>query len=217
MTAHTCDYVVSEGWRSVPTLPYFDSTAGRRRRSLRVLLSQLQPRTPRKSVCQMERSTPIPQLGSEFNAFLFAPVGEDKNEMVLSVLSALARLNVDPWLEAVSLTKLSERAAIERLTSLIAALPNASLVCRNPAEVAARLIALLPRGAVSEIPCQTLLGADAALSSHVAVRLILINVIFVILMLGSLWLARTPTQPPGTSVTAPQAAPAQVSRPNFGR
>jgi hypothetical protein len=44
----------------------------------------------------MRHSASISQLGSKFDAFLFAPVGNDKNEMVLSVLSALARLNVDP-------------------------------------------------------------------------------------------------------------------------
>jgi hypothetical protein len=40
------------------------------------------------------------QLGPEFENFLFAPIGEDSNGMVLSVLSALARLDIDPWQEA---------------------------------------------------------------------------------------------------------------------
>lgn len=64
----------------------------------------------------MEHSASMPQLGSEFDAFLFAPVGDDENGMALSVLSALARLSVDPWLEAASLAQLPEHSAIERLT-----------------------------------------------------------------------------------------------------
>lgn len=79
---------------------------------------------PRKPECQMRHSASISQLGSEFDAFLFAPVGNDKNEMVPSVLSALVRLNVDLWLEATTLAQLPERTAMERLTSLIAALPR---------------------------------------------------------------------------------------------
>ena len=170
-----------------------------------------------KLVCQMEHSASIPQLGSEFDAFLFAPVGDDKNGMVLSVLSALARSNVDPWLEAASLAQLPEHTAIERLTSLIAALPDGPSVRRDPARIAARLIALLPRGANSETTCQTLRSVDATADPHVVARLILINIIFVALMLGALSLARTPAQSPGTSPATPHTAPAQISTPNLGR
>jgi hypothetical protein len=35
-------------------------------------------------------------LGAQFNDFLFAPIDEDANGSLLSVLSALARLDVDP-------------------------------------------------------------------------------------------------------------------------
>src|ERR1041385_6163180 len=105
----------------------------------------------RKPECQMRHSASISQLGSEFDAFLFAPVGK-----VPSVLSALARLNVAPWLEAATLAQLPERTAIERLTSLIAALPNDPPARRDPAKIAARLIALLPRGADSQTTRQTL-------------------------------------------------------------
>ncbi len=49
------------------------------------------------SAAKMNSNAP---LGSEFDNFLFAPIGVDKNGMVLSVVSALARLDVDPWEEA---------------------------------------------------------------------------------------------------------------------
>ena len=37
---------------------------------------------------------------ARYNDFLFATVCEEANGMQLSVLSALARLNLDPWEEA---------------------------------------------------------------------------------------------------------------------
>ena len=63
-------------------------------------------------------------LGSEFDAFLFAPIGEDKNGMLLSVVSALARLNVDPWQEAAQLAGLPGDTATRRLASLIASISS---------------------------------------------------------------------------------------------
>src|SRR5208283_4470219 len=80
-----------------------------------------------------------PLIGPEFDEFLGAPIGEDRNGTTLSVLSALARLDVDPWREATSLARMPREAAAERLTALIDALP------REPAS-AADLIALLPKG-----------------------------------------------------------------------
>jgi hypothetical protein len=50
-------------------------------------------------------------LDSEFNDFLFAPIGEEGNEMLLSVLSALARLGVDPWQEAARLSQLPKETS----------------------------------------------------------------------------------------------------------
>ena len=54
----------------------------------------------------MTRSVPVALPGSEFNDFLFAPIGEDRNGMSVSVLSGLARTDVDPWKEAASLAQL---------------------------------------------------------------------------------------------------------------
>ena len=51
-------------------------------------------------------SVTVTQLSSEFNDFLFAPIAEDRHGMPLSVLSALARQNVDPWQEAANLASL---------------------------------------------------------------------------------------------------------------
>jgi hypothetical protein len=90
-------------------------------------------------------SSPIPLPGSEFNDFLFAPIGEDRNGMLVSVLSGLARSDVDPWQEAARLAELPGETAIQRLASLIAALPDRVSSYPDSRTIAARLVALLPR------------------------------------------------------------------------
>jgi hypothetical protein len=81
---------------------------------------------------------------SEFGPFLCAPVGEERNGMLLSVLSALARLDVDPWLEAATLTKMPAKDAALRLTLLLSSLPSEAATLLAPSTVL-RLIALLPK------------------------------------------------------------------------
>jgi hypothetical protein len=83
-------------------------------------------------------------IGSQFNDFLYASIGEDANEMPLSVLSALTRLNIDPWLEASQLSKLPKDTATQRLASLIAQCPTLRLAQADSQAAAARLIQLLP-------------------------------------------------------------------------
>jgi hypothetical protein len=90
----------------------------------------------------------VSRLGSEFDAFLFAPIGADRNGMLLSVLSAFARLGVDPWQEAAKLARMPLGTAAQQLTALIAALPAEPSAPLDPPTIAARLIALLPRSAI---------------------------------------------------------------------
>jgi hypothetical protein len=52
-------------------------------------------------------------LRPEFDDFFYAPIGADGVEMPLSVLSALARLDVDPWTEAAELSELPKGAAAQ--------------------------------------------------------------------------------------------------------
>ena len=90
-------------------------------------------------------TAPISVPSSEFNDFLFAPIGEDKNGMLVSVLSGLARSDVDPWQEAAKLAQLPGDAATRELAALIGALPDRAAPCPDPRTIATRLIALLPR------------------------------------------------------------------------
>ena len=80
----------------------------------------------------------------EFDDFLHAPVGAKGNEMPLSVLSALSRLNLDPWKEAAELSELSKDTAKKRLASLIARLPGGTWTLVDAKVIAERLIELLP-------------------------------------------------------------------------
>jgi hypothetical protein len=85
-----------------------------------------------------------PRLGSQFDAFLFSPIGEDRNGMPLSVVSLLARRDIDPWQEAATLAAMSVDAASRRLDSLIRTLPAQPLTLPDSRTIATRLIALLP-------------------------------------------------------------------------
>jgi hypothetical protein len=93
----------------------------------------------------MTHAALTPLLGPEFDNFLFASIGDDRVGPLLSVVSALARLEVDPWKEAAGLARMPREQAKERLTLLIASLPKGSTASQSPKAIAARLIALLPQ------------------------------------------------------------------------
>jgi len=157
-------------------------------------------------VVEMGRSVAAVQLGSEFNTFLFAPVGDEKNGMMLTVLSALARLDVDPWREASELARMPRAAANQRLTSLIAALPDAPSTWSQPDTIADRLIALLPRGDSASVPaCGKLLGAAAVLNSLRVARVLAINLLLLAGMLCAQW-ALVNLKPPADADTMQASA-----------
>jgi hypothetical protein len=93
----------------------------------------------------MTHAALAPLIGPEFDDFLGASIGEDRNGTGLSVLSALARLDVDPWQEATSLARMPREAATARLTELIDALPRAPTDAIPSRTSAADLVALLPK------------------------------------------------------------------------
>ena len=95
----------------------------------------------------MTHAALAPGIGREFDPFLFASVGEDRHGQLLSVISALARSDLDPWLEAVSLSRMSHGQATARLCGLIAALPGGPPSGRPVDAVAGELVALLPQTA----------------------------------------------------------------------
>ncbi|MEO3431353.1 hypothetical protein AAFN88_21025 [Pelagibius sp. CAU 1746] len=82
---------------------------------------------------------------SRFNEFLFAYVGEERNGVSLTVLSALARLGIDPWEEAARLSEMSEETATSSLTATIAGLPEGNWKASDSRSIAVRLMNFLPR------------------------------------------------------------------------
>jgi hypothetical protein len=84
-----------------------------------------------------------PSPGGEFDEFLFALIDGGRGDVPLTVLSALVRLNIDPWVEAGILAQMPRPFASQRLSFLIDALPDRS-VRGDVGAISDRLIALLP-------------------------------------------------------------------------
>jgi hypothetical protein len=163
----------------------------------------------------MTRCTSIAPLGSEFDSFLFATIGEDGNGMRLSVLSALARLDIDPWQEANELARLPREAAIQRLALLIARLPDGSSAHRDPGMIAGRLIALLPRQESFNVPSSATLREGT--NSRAALYMFFI--LMALFMGAQAFVARHPPQAQLDNAPTPAAstvAPGLAS-PNSGQ
>jgi hypothetical protein len=84
-------------------------------------------------------------LNARYDDFLFAPVCEDANGMRLSVISALARSNVDPWEEATRLAGMPKAIAEKTLLSILDLVSGRSWKSPEAAAIAARLVRLLPQ------------------------------------------------------------------------
>ena len=161
----------------------------------------------------MTRSASFSVLGSEFDNFLFASIGEDRNDMPLSVLSALARLDIDPWLEAAELAQLPRETATQRLALSIAALPDGPSARLEHGTIAARLIALLPRQASFNIPSRgTLPNAEDVTKFRAGMYM---YAVFIIITMAVQWLVtsrQTPAQvdtthAPASSTVSPDVRP----------
>ncbi len=142
--------------------------------------------------------------------------------MPLSVISAFARLDLDPWQEAANLAQLPKATAARRLASLIAKLPGLPLAQRDIATVASRLIARLPRLASSPVAAtKTLLGASV--SARTAIRaypFLYVWVILAVFVLGGLSIAASQLTAGHIDSNSPPAAGtdiSQVSPPIAGR
>ena len=85
--------------------------------------------------------------GTPFDAFLYAAVGEDRNGNTVTVLSALARLGLEPWQAASELAALTGEEARNRLDGLLTRLRDVPALGQDHAAIARRLIALLPNAA----------------------------------------------------------------------
>ena len=107
---------------------------------------------------------------------MYAPIGAERNDSVLSVLSALARTGIDPWQEAARLAQLSKALATQRLTAIIAGLPDGQWAQAETGAIAARLIELLPAKGVAPSASPGPVGAKR-LPSSLPLKLLLVVVL----------------------------------------
>jgi hypothetical protein len=89
---------------------------------------------------------------SEYNAFLFAAVGEEKVGLPLTVLTALTRLGFDPWREAARLSDLPKETAARVFAVTIAMLPEGDWKASESEAIAVRLVNWLPGRSAVVIP-----------------------------------------------------------------
>jgi hypothetical protein len=133
---------------------------------------------------------------------------------MLSVLSAMARMNLDPWQEAASLAQLPGDAATHRLAALIAAVPGGPSVPAEQQLIAARLIALLPNQTRSILPAlplrKDLFSVGALIRSRMTLYVLLV-LIAVTLAITGLTASRRPSTSPDTTqisgTTVPPGSP----------
>jgi hypothetical protein len=160
----------------------------------------------------MTHAALAPLIGPEFDQFLGAAIGEDRNGTTLSVLSALARLDVDPWREAASLARMSREAAAERLTALIDALPHDEASEVESKASPADLVALLPKSKTPGFPTSD----NAFVANGFRPRPMLVGLGALVLMLLIVFAmsARFPTGSEDSAhPLAPRAADATIAPP----
>lgn len=85
--------------------------------------------------------------GSDYDAFLFANLGEDRTGATVTVLSALARLDLEPWTEARELARLAREDAQVRLTTHFEAIADIPVLALASESRAAKMVSLLPKRA----------------------------------------------------------------------
>jgi hypothetical protein len=108
----------------------------------------------------------------EFDAFLFASIGEEVDGVPLSVLSALSRLDLDPREEAVRLAHLTREAAADQLARMIARLYDRRWSVAEALRIARGLVERLP---VSRAAGTTVAAAAGVrLATHIPAASLLI-------------------------------------------
>jgi hypothetical protein len=144
-------------------------------------------------------------LGSEFDTFLFAPIGEDQNGLTLRVVSLLARMNLDPWEEAGDLANLSTEAAGRRLALSLDSLTDPSLRQAICEPLVLRLLTLLPRRAPTAIAIPPA-GVNAAATPNLGTGVTIIFVAATLVLLGVLIFASRGLVPSPAPSQIPPAA-----------
>jgi hypothetical protein len=156
---------------------------------------------------------PHERIDPVYDKFLYAQLGEEANGMQLSVLSALARQNMDPWEIAQKLSVLPREPAVRFLTPLLACVPGDVPEREAPEVIAARLIAMLPSLAISDRKAGPAYSEHPHAQPNLAIDRIRLFVAFALLLLfGQLLLSSlSPGPTSGKSMSSTASAPTGVS------
>ena len=133
--------------------------------------------------------------GTDFDRFLYAFVGEDRNGSDVTVVSVFARLGLDPWKEAADLAVLGKEGSRTRLSGLLSGFKDVPTLGGEHAAVAARLIMLLPerlsrRAPKRSVPIQSK-GPLPSKGSMLSIELVF-GVIVVVLVLARIYALANP-------------------------
>jgi hypothetical protein len=131
---------------------------------------------------------------SDLQEFLFAPVWEENNGTPLSILSALARLGMDPWGEAARLAEMPRAAAVSALAAILARLPRSEPEVPDYSGISERLVQFLPQG--GSRPSSNTYGTDngsaagggAAAVSPQTIGLVAVAAVVAVLLQVNGWL-----------------------------
>ena len=167
-------------------------------------------------MAETTRSAPSP-LAVEFNAFLFAPIFEERSEAQISVVSALARLDLDPWQEAAELAQLPRDTAGKRLASLFERLPGGPSVHPDGGSTTARLIELLPSPKKPETSLRETLPVSAANRAALAVVVLMVYLMAWVFLIDYVTGPRAPLPSDKTHASVSQAPAKPMPAPSSNR
>ena len=157
-------------------------------------------------------------LSKEFDPFLSSPLWLDRNESPLSVMSALARLDIDPWQEAAALAALSKAAAITRLSALLGPLPGSPATKPDREGLCQRVLGLLPAPyVVTRLPARGLppSGKAATRAGPTASSILFLGWLVIAGLIGASVLPRLtdrPAAPAAAMVTHSAVGPTSHGR-----
>jgi hypothetical protein len=154
----------------------------------------------------MVRASALSTLPSTYDDFLYALVGESTNGALLTVLSVLARQNLDPWREAADLSRMPHEIAALRLISMITVSPGQSSTA-NQAAVADRLIALLPCRIAAVDGAPNVSREESAVRRSPPGINLMVIAIYIVVMILSQWIAASVFEkPPAHVPSLPEAS-----------
>jgi hypothetical protein len=145
-----------------------------------------------------QRANLLP-LGVKFDGFLFASISETEEGRPLSVISALTRLELDPWEEAATLARLPAGVAILRLVSTLGSL-HVEMPSQELHTAAIRLVALLPSKIAPEsTPSQQL---TTSLTAKTKILALVGGLLMVVMIVFSFFTAPPPSRSqPGIAIS----------------